>query len=123
MDDRQAYRFFCGDDMAPGAILAAHPGARFVARARVAGDAASPAPVWGILVRLADPSADATMAGSIEVTTDDGRPFQAIAPAGTTPRGEPAAVLAAARYWELSPAYIATLPGRGSDEADGAGAS
>lgn len=120
MDDERAYRFFCGVDMVPGTILAAHPGARFVARARVGDDVGSTEPVWGVLVRLATPSADSNAAGPVAVTTDDGRRFQAIAPAGTTPRGDSAAVLAAARYWELSPAYVATLPAHEPDETDGA---
>ena len=121
MDDGRAYRFFCGADMMPGLILAAHPGACFLARARVRDNAATTEPVWGVLVRLAEPSVEAGGTGAVSVTADDGRGFQAIAPAGITPSGDPAAVLAAARYWELSPTYVATLPGCGPGGADDAG--
>lgn len=115
-----AYLFRYGADMDPRRVRAATPGARFVARARLAGPAAGTqvAPpelsdpldpsvgLWGILLRV--PAGDAPD-GAAEVIADDGRRFQARV--GTVPDdlADPAAVVAAARYWELSPAYIGRL--------------
>ena len=95
------YRFICGADMDPTAIRAAWPGARFVARARL-GER------WGIL--LSAPLTDADRARpEREVITDDGRAV--LAHADETPAGDDAGILAAARYWELPPAYVRTLAG------------
>ncbi len=99
------FRFVCGAGMAPGVVLAAWPGARFVARAWVPG--ADGAPVWGILLAGAGDAGDAP---SATATTDDGREFEAAA-SSLVPEGDAAAVLAAARYWELPPAYVRTLAG------------
>ena len=101
------FRFVCGAGMAPGAVLAAWPGARFVARAWVPG--ADGAPVGGILLAGAGDAGDAPTA-TATATTDDGRVVEAVVPTAV-PEGEPAAVLAAARYWELPPAYVRTLAG------------
>jgi len=101
--------------MDPTAVLAAYPGARFVARARVNTDGAILAPafagrlageVWGILVAV--PEATTEDAETREVVTDDGRRFRA-ALEGPLVAGEPAEALAAARYWELPPAYVVRL--------------
>jgi hypothetical protein len=103
------YRFLCGADMEPSAARAAFPGGRFVARACLPpAGGAPPAGVWGILLEV---PADGAVAGdaTLRVVTDDGRPFAAVGEA--EPHGDPAAVLAAARYWELPPAYVRTLPG------------
>jgi hypothetical protein len=88
--------------MAPEAIRRAFPAASFVARAWI-GDPAEP--VWGVLLAGAGPADDLPVA---EVTTDDGRRFLAAVP---SPVGDadPATVIAAARYWELSPAYVERL--------------
>jgi len=91
--------------MAPGAVLAAYPGANFVARARLT-DAADE--VWGILVRVQVATAAAD-GPACAVETDDGRRFAALAPGDGRPAGDPAAVLAEARYWELPPSYVAGL--------------
>jgi hypothetical protein len=110
-DDAQRYRFLCGADMDPSAILAAYPGARFVARVRLETAARDPlGAVWGILIRLA--AADPGEADDVrDVVADDGRRFRAVAVAGEggTLLGEPGAILAAARYWELPPAYVRRL--------------
>ena len=86
--------------MAPELVLAADPGATFIARARHG-------ETWGILIAAAGAN-DAPVA---EVTTDDGRQFTAII---TPPAvdADPAAGLAAANYWELPSAFIATLTPR-----------
>ena len=108
--EASAYRFLSGAEMEPGTVLAAYPGARFEARARLAepGDG----DVWGILIRTA--SSVETDAGDVrEVVTDDGRRVRAAAAGGGRPTGEPDAVLAAARYWELPPSYVRRLPGAG----------
>ncbi len=104
------YRFLCGADMDPTAVRAADPGARFVARACLPppGDA-PPAGVWGILLETPADGADTEAGATRRVVTDDGRPFAAVGEA--EPSGDPAAVIAAARYWELLPAYVRTLPG------------
>ena len=111
--------FLCGADMDPTTVLRAHPGARFVARARVvAGDGSSGAGagVWGILVRVPGEGGEGGE-GTARIETDDGRPFTARLEGGGRPVGEPGAILAAARYWELPPAYVAELQAAlGADE-------
>lgn len=104
--------FLCGADMDPTAVRSSYPGARFVARARVAADdrdASDPATVWGILIRVpAGARADeGDPVGS--VVTDDGRRFEAGLVGGGRPAGEPGAILAQAQYWELPPAYVKRL--------------
>jgi hypothetical protein len=103
------YRFLSGAEMDPQSILSASPGAQFVARARLLMSAAA-APgneAWGIVIHLATPSSDAdTMR---EVTTDDGRTLTVAVAGNGHPTGDPAAVLAAAKYWELPPAYVMRL--------------
>ena len=123
MTEERGYRFLCGTDMVPGAVLAAFPGAQFVARAQVMDTERTETepnvpPVWGILVQV-PANDDDRSSGSVAVRTDDGRVVQAVAPAGTRPTGDPAAVLAAARYWELPPAYVATLSTSSFDPNDG----
>ena len=95
--------------MDPTAVLAAYPGARFVARARLAA-AEEQDEVWGILIRVPAETGEDDGADEREVITDDGRRFRAIAVGGGRPAGDPAAVLAAARYWELPPSYVRRLP-------------
>jgi hypothetical protein len=121
-DDLQAtgiYLFLSGADMHPSEVLATYPGANFVARARVAvpgsdvaalfadhlSDGSGSAEVWGILIRWPDGTADGPPR---DVTTDDGRTFQALTTNGLL-SGDPQAVLAQARYWELPPDYVARL--------------
>ena len=101
------YRFLSGAEMAPRTVLAAYPGARFVARARLTAGA-SGNEVWGIVIRLASPedSSDEVR----EVTIDDGRVLPAAVAGDGRPTGEAAAVLAGAKYWELPPAYVKGLP-------------
>jgi len=107
------YRFLCGAEMAPEAVLASFPGARFVARAKASSDGGE---IWGILIVTTDagdpigPEGEAT-GSERPVVTDDGRSLSATAPHGWRPGGEAPAVLAAARYWELPPSYVRQLPG------------
>lgn len=98
------YRFLCGADMEPGVILATYAGATFIARAR---RTAGEREVWGILIQTSDPPSPGEAPHAVE--TDDGRHFSAHAPHGPTPSGDPASILAEARYWELPPHYIARL--------------
>lgn len=120
MSDNQSgvYLFLSGAEMHPTAVLAAYPGVRFLARARVAAarddvstsfaDAVADgavAEVWGILVRWPDGRSDGPPR---EVVTDDGRAVLAFAGNGLL-AGDPESVLAQARYWELPPAYVARL--------------
>ncbi len=115
-----SYRFLSGAEMDPTEVLTRYPGSRFVARARLlsqeAGEGAGEE-IWGILVRV--PSAEGTgIAGEErQAVTDDGRPFPALVEDGGRPAGEPRAIVAAARYWELPPAYVRRL------EAEAGGAS
>ena len=109
----EAHRFLSGADMDPTAILAAYPGAQFVARARLGVGPDDGDGGWGIVIRVV-PSVDAHADGDDrEVVTDDGRRFRAIVVNGGRPAGEPGAVLAAARYWELPPSYVRRLPDAG----------
>lgn len=111
-----AYRFLSGAGMEPGEVLARFPGARFVARARLAEGAGDE--VWGIVIRLAEGQPAAGGGETRPVVTDDGRRFVAATEGDGRPTGEPAAVLAAARYWELPPAYVRRLAGA-AGEGDG----
>ena len=123
-EESARYLFLCGADMDPTLARGAYPGARFVARARLERDAsggAGDAEVWGILLRApveeGEEPAPADRMGA--VMTDDGRVFEARLVGGGRPTGEPAAVLAAARYWELPPSYVARLrAGAGDEPAD-----
>lgn len=106
--------FRYGRDMAPEAIAAETPGARFVARARLidgtasGGDGAAPAvgahgAVWGILLIQPEPPATRSAA---DVITDDGRVTHATVLTGSEALDDVGAVVAQARYWELAPSYI-----------------
>jgi len=139
MDEQDGdYLFLTGADMDPTLVRRAYSGGRFVARAVLAAEAGEVAPafapavaglsggdVWGILVRV-----PAAIAGDVRrrpVTTDDGRAFTAALAGEHLVAGLPAATFAAARYWELPPAYTARLatalpaPGRDGGGQDGEG--
>lgn len=98
--------------MQPERVRAAWPQAHFVARARLEprplGAVPPPAGTayqrWGILLETpGEPPAGQPQA----TRSDDGRPFAAmVLPPDDA---DPVAVLAAARYWELPPAYVRTL--------------
>lgn len=110
--------FLYGADMQPDAVRTAWVGGRFIARARLSAEevprTAAPGPdvaeIWGILVEV--PRVDGASSDrldTITATTDDGRTLTAVA---ATPAGaltDPAAWVAAARYWELPPAFVAAL--------------
>jgi hypothetical protein len=96
------YRFLYGAEMMPEAIRTAFPRASFVARAWI-GDPGEP--VWGVLIAGAGPAGDLPVA---EATTDDGRRLLAAVPSPPAD-ADPARVIAAARYWELAPAYVERL--------------
>ena len=104
--------FLSGAEMQPERVRAAWPQGRFVARGRL-----SPRPVgavspprgaeyemWGILIETPDGAADGE---SLTAVADDGRRFAVVVAAPDA--ADPAAVLAAARYWELPPAYVRRL--------------
>ena len=104
--------FLCGADMDPTAVRAAYPDARFVARAQIAAEkpgSDEPAEVWGILLRVPAGSGAGEGEPGGQVVTDDGRGFAARLMDGGRPTGEPAAILAWARYWELPPGYVGRL--------------
>jgi hypothetical protein len=102
------YRFVSGAAMEPREVLARYPGARFVARAKLAAGAGEDE-VWGILIRLAGDDPASSGEEHRPVIADDGRRLSAATENGGQPAGEPAAILAAARYWELPPAYVRRL--------------
>jgi hypothetical protein len=93
-------------------VRKAWPEARFLARARLAprpvGAVSPPAGVayetWGILIETADLDSAAEARAAV---TDDGCAVRAIVPSPDD--ADPVAVLAAARYWELPPAYVRRL--------------
>lgn len=104
--------FYSGAQMEPIGIRAAFPAALFIARgwvpadasvaphfARVAGDQ-----IWGIAVRLGEE----VEGDQVTVTLDDGSTVDAILAEGLLD-GEPATVLANARYWELPPDFVTRL--------------
>lgn len=105
------HRLLTGADMDPLAIRRAYPEARFVARARLE-RSTSDTEVWGVLLRDAAPHTGVGAdVASMLVVTDDGRAFDAMIAGDGTPVGDPAAILAAAKYWELPPDYVRSLPG------------
>ena len=106
------YLFLSGAEMQPERVRVAWPEARFMARGRleprpldaVAVPAGARYETWGIVIE----TPDAPVGGDARhAVADDGRAFAVIvtAPDDT----DPAAVLAAARYWELPPAYVRRL--------------
>ena len=106
------YLFLSGAEMEPERVRGAWPEARFVARAhlqpRPLGAVAAPAGVryetWGIVIETSDAPATGDARG---VVADDGREFAVtVRPPDDA---DPAAVLAAARYWELPPPYVRRL--------------
>lgn len=106
--------FLSGAEMQPERIRATWPEARFVARGRLSPRPANAVPpprggrfeTWGILIEVPDGAADGEMWAAL---TDDDRSFSVVVPAPDAL--DPAAVLAAARYWELPPAYVRRLAG------------
>jgi hypothetical protein len=98
------YLFLSGAEMQPEQVRGAWPEARFVARGRLQprplGAATPPAgardETWGIVIETPDAA-----------VTDDGRVFAVTAPPADD--ADPAAVLAAARYWELPSPYVQRL--------------
>jgi hypothetical protein len=115
MTERTTHLFLSGAEMEPTAVRTAYPGARFVARARIAVDGATVAPafaahldgeVWGILIRVPDA---VTAPVHRTATTDDGQSIEAALVGDTLIDGDPNDALAAARYWELPPPYVARL--------------
>jgi hypothetical protein len=105
--------------MTPQAIRAVHPGARFIARAhliaqeaeissafaRTLVDRGETATVWGIAVRVPE-----AIGGSPrKATTDEGVELDVVPAEPMLAAGEPEAVLNAALYWELPPAYTTLL--------------
>lgn len=105
------YLFLSGAEMEPERVRGAWPEARFVARGRLQprpqGAVAPPAgaryETWGIVIEIPDEiSGDARGA-----VADDGRVFPVTVPPADD--ADPAAVLAAARYWELPPPYVRRL--------------
>ncbi|CAA9560446.1 MAG: hypothetical protein AVDCRST_MAG33-1630 [uncultured Thermomicrobiales bacterium] len=109
--------FRYGRDMAPEAIAAETPGARFVARARlldgeatgIAGPAGPSGEVWGIL--LIQPEAPVRQ-GDADVITDEGRVTHATILTDAGALEDLGAVVTQARYWELAPSYIEVLDQR-----------
>jgi len=59
---------------------------------------------WGIVIEMPDAPATGVARGAV---TDDGRIFTVTVPPPDD--ADPAAVLAAARYWELPPSYVRRL--------------
>ena len=120
MEQGGGMAFLFGADMEPEAVGRGMAGGRFVARAWVA-SASLPPPlptgegdgeIWGILIATPAPAAGAmgTASGTgVTATTGDGRTMEAIAATPPEALADPAATLAAARYWELPPAYVAAL--------------
>ena len=106
------YVFLSGAEMQPERVRADWPRARFVARGRLQprplGAVVAPAgaryETWGIVVETPDAPVHGETRGAV---TDDGRALTAVVLPPDD--ADPAAVLAAARYWELPPAYVRRL--------------
>jgi hypothetical protein len=112
MEAIAVYLFLSGAEMDPEQVRAAWPEARFVARGRLQprplGAIVAPAggrfETWGIVIETPDGSTTGDTRGAV---TDDGRVFAVTALPPDD--ADPAAVLAAARYWELPPPYVRRL--------------
>jgi hypothetical protein len=105
--------------MSPQAIRAEYPGAQFIARARITApeaelsdtfarvlvDRGEAATVWGIAVQVPDDLPGDPRA----IATDEGKELEAVLAEPMLLEGDPEAVLNAALYWELPPAYTALL--------------
>jgi hypothetical protein len=115
-----AYLFLTGADMDPTEVRRAFPNAQFVARGYTEARAGEISPtfadvlagpgvgdVWGILIRVPEP-ADENVRRH-DVTTDDGRTFNAVVVGDRMVGGLAQFALAAARYWELPPGYTGRL--------------
>ena len=106
------YLFLSGAEMEPERVRGTWAEARFVARGRLEPRpfGAVPAPVgaryetWGIVIETSDASIPGDARGAV---ADDSRDFAVIVPPPVDT--DPAAVLAAARYWELPPPYVRRL--------------
>jgi hypothetical protein len=106
------YLFLSGAEMEPERVRGTWPEARFVARARLQprplGAVPAPAGVryetWGIVIETPDAPVAGDERGAV---ADDGRVFAVTVPPADD--ADPAAVLAAARYWELPPPYVRRL--------------
>jgi hypothetical protein len=113
------YVFLSGAEMQPERVRRAWPEARFVARGRLdSPPTEEPDEIWGIIIDI--PQA-AIEGDERQAVSDDGRPFAVVALPPDD--GDGAAVLAAARYWELPPAYVrrlvAAAPALGEETGDG----
>ena len=106
------YLFLSGAEMQPERVRGAWPEARFVARGRL-----EPRPLgavvppvgaryetWGIVIETPHAVISGEERGAV---ADDGRVFAVTVPPPDD--ADPAAVLAAARYWELPPPYVRRL--------------
>jgi hypothetical protein len=104
--------FLSGAEMQPERVRDAWPQATFVARGRLQprprGAVMPPAgaryETLGIIIETPDAPATGDLRGAV---ADDGRVFAVTAPPPDD--ADPAAVLAAARYWELPPPYVRRL--------------
>jgi hypothetical protein len=105
--------FYSGELMSPETIRETYPEARFIARASIVADSETVAErfapvtdrtVWGIAVDVGTEVPGET----ILATADDGRSIRVVL-AEPLLSGDPATVLANARYWELPPAFVAAL--------------
>jgi hypothetical protein len=98
--------------MVPERVRAEWPDARFVARARLQprplGAVIAPSgaryETWGIIVAVPDTPVVGEVRGAL---TDEGRPLSVVIPPADD--ADPAAVLAAAKYWELPPDSVRRL--------------
>jgi hypothetical protein len=112
MEGLAVYVYLSGAEMQPERVRDAWPEARFVARGRLQprplGAVAPPADTryetWGIVIEVPDVAGDGDARSAV---ADDGRIFIVVVPPADD--ADPAAVLAAARYWELPPAYVRRL--------------
>jgi hypothetical protein len=120
------YVFLSGAKMNPTVAREVYPDAHFVARARLQANVNDIAPpfsaslaagsdeIWGIILASQDGQSTTPRRTAI---TDDGREVQ-VEPHLPLLDGDTEVVLAAARYWELPPAYIARLAAAVSGDSE-----
>ena len=113
--------FLSGAEMQPERIRADWPEGRFVARGRIRQGPGGIAPssgqthdeIWGIVIETPGGATDGETTTAV---ADDGRGFAVVVPAPDA--DDPAAVLAAARYWELPPPYVRQLMRRANAQVE-----
>jgi len=114
-DQAQSRLFLASDQIWPSAINQHYPGAKFVARCRIASaDVAvsdtfasvASENVWGVVIET---SSGRFEGRTVSVVDDFGRELDATLQSDPLLAGDPESLFMASRYWELHPDFIQQL--------------